>query len=70
MLTFGSGSKNGAIHSNTSNSKPHDINDVSCVFPPTVCCMMDRDIDAVNGIHEKKDPTILPAPYRKHISGP
>lgn len=62
MLTLGNGSKYGPIHISTNTKIPHDTTDANWVLPPTVCWIKDLDRDAVNGMHEKNDPTRLPAP--------
>lgn len=61
-LTLGNSSKNGPIQSKMTVRIPHEINEAICVLPPVDCCMAERDNDAANGIHEKNEPTMLPAP--------
>lgn len=67
-LTLGKTSKNGPIQSKTNKSKTHEIIDASCVFPPTVCWMRDRDKEADTGKHEKNDPRMFPEPWERENS--
>lgn len=60
--TLGKTSKKGPIHRRTNSKSTHEITDASCVIPPTVCWISDRDRDAENGKHEKNEPRIFPVP--------
>lgn len=63
LFTLGNGSKNGPIHKSTNTSKEQEIKDVSWVCPPTECWIVDREIEAANGMHPKNEPNTLPTPY-------
>lgn len=64
-LTLGRTSKNGPIHSKTKRRMTQEMSDASCVTPPTVCWINERDSDAENGMHEKNEPRMFPEPCRQ-----
>lgn len=62
LLTLGSDSKNGPIHNKITSKIKQETMEASCVTPPTACCIIDLESDAVIGIHEKKEPNVLLRP--------
>lgn len=63
MITLGNASKYGPIHINTTIKTKQETIEANCVLPPTVNWMEDLESEAENGMQEKNEPTILPAPY-------
>lgn len=42
-----------------------DMSDASCVIPPTVCWISERESEAEKGMHAKNEPKMFPVPCRQ-----
>lgn len=64
VLTLGSTSKNGAIHSRIIKIRIDDTTEATWVRPPVCSWINERDSDVAFGTHENAPPTIFDSPCK------